>query len=199
MATGHATAEMLTSFVAGGVCTGLSVLIAGHLWLCPRCAEKVKKIEALCGALLAECDGFGCDPPDLKRVLPRISSDRPEKSNADLSSLNLGTMEAVIWTHTAPGWLERPVESCPTIRLQLGRGEPSATLPRCPPEPRACLVLRGQVQIGEDIYTSGSLILRSPNEIEPIIAHGADPCLLLLLRNEDRLAGSNLATVKAGT
>lgn len=190
MANGHATAEMLTSFVAGGVCTGLSVLIAGHVCHCPRCAEKVKKIEALCGALLAECDGFSCDPPDVKGVLPRISSKASGKSDVDLISLALEGSEAATWTTTAPGWVERLVEPCPSIRLQLGRGEPGAVLPSCPPKLRACLVLRGEVQIGQDIHGSGSLIQRSSDETEPVIAYGPAPCLLLLLRDDDRPAVS---------
>jgi len=48
----HVPDEELMAYAAGNTCEALSVLVATHLALCPRCRERAADLEAVGGALL---------------------------------------------------------------------------------------------------------------------------------------------------
>ena len=54
MSIGHAPNALIADYAAGALPPGMSLLVASHLTYCPACRDKVARLEALGGALLAE-------------------------------------------------------------------------------------------------------------------------------------------------
>ena len=59
MSIGHAPNRLIADYSAGALPPGMSLLVASHLTYCPACRDKVARLEALGGALLAEANRSG--------------------------------------------------------------------------------------------------------------------------------------------
>lgn len=73
----HPTDDLLLAYAAGSLDQAMSLLVASHLTLCPRCRDEVSRAEALGGALLDEQPPSGSLDHLLDAVLGRLDEPEP--------------------------------------------------------------------------------------------------------------------------
>ncbi len=73
----HVDDELLMDYAAGSTREALSLIVAAHLALCPRCRRRVREYEAIGGALLEALEPAPVESGSLEAVLARL--DEPEE------------------------------------------------------------------------------------------------------------------------
>lgn len=77
MTSHHPSAETLLDHASGALPTGLALVVAAHLDGCSACAETVRHLEAVGGALMAELDPAALAEGAFNQVLARLDDPRP--------------------------------------------------------------------------------------------------------------------------
>jgi putative transcriptional regulator len=191
MKSGHAPTETIAAYAAGALTPGMTLLVASHLSYCPACRDKASRLEALAGALLADCPPTALGPRCLKGALDRIAAGDeaapPRPPAAELPrplSAWLGKpLCALGWRAVLPGLTACALDGFPRERVGLMRGDPGVAIPaHCPSGKGGALVLAGRLREGADTYRCGDLALpRPPAGADPEVV-GNDPCLCLVVR-----------------
>ena len=77
--THHPSDDYLIAYAAGSLEEPLSLVVATHLALCPRCRKEVERLEALGGVLLEDevAAETATDDRSLERVLDRLDAPAP--------------------------------------------------------------------------------------------------------------------------
>lgn len=190
----HAPAPMLAAYAGGCLCEGMSLLLACHLTYCPGCRDKVVRLEALGGALLAEGPPEPAEPDGLAEVLDRI--DAPERSNrppaeelreapipAPLAERLAACGMAVRWRRLLPGLSEHRIGGFETARVSLFRARPGVCIPsHTHTGQEGTLVLSGRMRDGEAEFGPGDLTLADDRHVHRPRIVGDEVCVCLAVQ-----------------
>ncbi|MFO1141748.1 MAG: cupin domain-containing protein [Amaricoccus sp.] len=193
MTSGHAPTATIAGYAAGALSPGMTLLVASHLAWCPACRDKATRLEALGGALLADCAPVPLAEHCLEDALARIA----EPYGAPLApaaepalprpicrclGAGLGNLD---WRPVMPGLTACNLDGFPRERVGLMRGDPGVAVPaHCPSGAGGALVLAGRLREGEATYRSGDLAFPPPEASADPEVVGAEPCLCLVVRPE---------------
>ena len=78
MPTHHPGDDLLIAYAAGSQEEPVSLVVATHLALCPRCRGEVARLEELGGTLLEEQPAEALGEDSLERILVRLDEPAPE-------------------------------------------------------------------------------------------------------------------------
>lgn len=189
MITAHVTNGMLRAYADGRLSDGMSLLTACHLTYCPECRSKVARLEALCGAMLAEARpvSSACLSGMLARLDGETDAATDGPANEPPSPLprpvrmRLGhDLDAIDWQSRLPGLHECPIAGLADEQVSLLRASPNADLPRHSHTGReATLVLLGQLRDGAVVYRRGDVALADATVVHQPEVAGEEECLCL--------------------
>ena len=190
MTSGHAPTETIADYAAGALSPGMTLLVASHLAWCPACRDKARRIEALGGALLADCAPVPPTSRCLKNALARIEkADAPPARAAEPSLPRplCGCLRSALgeldWRPVLPGLTACALDGFPRERVGLMRGDPGVAIPaHCPSGAGGALVLAGRLRVGGATFGSGALAFPLPEARADPEVVGAEPCLCLVVR-----------------
>ena len=111
--THHPSDERLLDYVSGAASEPVSLVIATHLALCPRCRREAQELENLGGALLEDMPADTLSPECLDRMLARI--ERPESPVEPAKPALAATVDPSI-PQPLRGYLDRPLADLPWRR-----------------------------------------------------------------------------------
>ena len=191
MTSGHAPTETIAGYAAGALTPGMTLLVASHLSYCPACRDKASRLEALAGAILADCAPVAPSSRCLKGALARIAAEEEAVETVrpaaelprPLSEWLRKPLCDLRWRAVMPGLNACALEGFPSERVGLMRGDPGVAIPaHCPSGAGGTLVLAGRLQEGGATYRCGDLALPRPQaETEPEVV-GSEPCLCLVVQ-----------------
>jgi putative transcriptional regulator len=188
----HAPTELLADYAAGSLPPGMRLLVASHLSFCTDCRDRAARIEAIGGALLAECRPVAPSGSCLARALARIARCGTETSVAGPGDepvpeplrLRLPSpFGALPWRPLLPGLTECRLDGFPSEAVGLMRARPGTRMlapGHCGREAR--LVLTGRLQDGGRTYARGDLALPRPDRDRCPEAAGGEPCVCLVVQ-----------------
>jgi putative transcriptional regulator len=192
MTTAHAPTELVADYAAGALSPGMRLLVGSHLSFCRACRDKVARLEAIGGALLAGAEAVKPTPRCLASALARIA--HPETAEAVEAApdaplpapLRLRLAMPVCdltWRPLLPGLSECRLDGFPAEAVGLMRGQPGTRMlapDHCGRE--STLVLAGRLRDGARTYRRGDLALADPRiERCPEVA-GRETCLCLVVK-----------------
>ncbi len=139
----HPDDATLTAYAAGTLSEALSVTVATHVAICPRCRARVRTAEAVGGTLLREAEPVAIGADALARAMARIESsagapidviERPAVADKRLPAplaRRLGTsLDDIRWRWIAPGVRSHDIAVSPDSgSLFLLRIAPGKTMP----------------------------------------------------------------------
>ena len=113
----HLSDAMLTSYAAGSLGEGLSLIVASHVSMCTKCADRLSSLEAVGGALLEDIAPSGLADTALEAAMARIAGEaqlpiqieRPSDPTSDpilpvpVLDYTRDGASALKWTSVAPG------------------------------------------------------------------------------------------------
>ena len=111
--THHPSDERLLDYVSGAASEPVSLVIATHLALCPRCRRESQELESLGGALLDELPAESVSADCLDRMLARI--ERPESPAEPAKPASAAGGDSSI-PQPLRGYLDRPLADLPWRR-----------------------------------------------------------------------------------
>jgi putative transcriptional regulator len=111
--THHPSDERLLDYVSGAASEPVSLVIATHLALCPRCRHETRELESLGGALLDDLPAESLSPDCMDRMLARI--ERPEPLAEPVKPEPAASVDPSI-PEPLRGYLDRPVADLPWRR-----------------------------------------------------------------------------------
>jgi putative transcriptional regulator len=192
--THHPSEAMLVGYAAGALNEGLSLLMAGHVALCPLCLENLGAAEAMGGALLEELTPERLAGDARDRVLSRLDEAAPPPRRAPpdftdpllpppLADYFGHPLAALPWRWLMPGL--RQVDLLPGKRngenLRLLRLAPGRAMPRHGHGgSELTLVLAGAFEDEVGRFERGDL-----GEIDSAVVHqprvvGKEDCICLI-------------------
>jgi putative transcriptional regulator len=185
MTLAHATPDLLAGYADGSLGGGMCLAVAGHLTFCPVCRDRVARLEAVGGALLAEAEPAEPPPGCLERTLARLDAPEPEAAEDPLVSCplrrRLGPLSDLGWRSVLPGLSECRLEGF-AERVSLMRGRPGTRVPAHTHTGReATLVLAGRVRDGAAVLGRGDLAVADAGDHHRPEVVGHEPCLCLLV------------------
>jgi len=196
MVRAHVSNEMLSAYADGSLSDGMSLLVASHLTFCPTCRDKVARLEALGGALMALEDPAEPDPACLSRVMARLDApepaDEPEgralpETDVPMPSPVLERLraerEAIRWRFLLPGLSDHRLEGFDDgEQVTLLRGRPGVRiLPHTHCGDEATLVISGRLRDGDTEYAPGDVSLADhTHDHRPEIV-GTETCVCLVV------------------
>jgi len=192
MQSGHAPTETIADYAAGALTPGMTLLVASHLSYCPACRDKASRLEALAGALLADCPPVAPGARCLRGALERIAAEKepaapPRAAAAALPRPLTDWLRKPLcdlrWRAVMPGLNACALDGFARERVGLMRGDPGVAIPaHCPSGAGGALVLAGRLREGADTYRCGDLAFpRPPAGADPEVV-GSDPCLCLVVQ-----------------
>jgi putative transcriptional regulator len=186
--TRHPDDSTLMSYAAGSLPAALSVIVAAHVAICPRCREEVATMELLGGALLGDLPAVAMQAPQPETS--EIDRRRPSAPAATGSAAGsaevpaplarlLGTnLDALRWRWVSSGsWLRR-VQIAGVGQLHLFRCSSNVVLPEHGHEgSELTMVLRGTLSDSTGLYRAGDVCdLDESIEHAPIAGVGGCIC-----------------------
>ena len=111
--THHPSDERLLDYVSGAASEPVSLVIATHLALCPRCRRETRELESLGGALLDDLPAESLSADCLDRMFARI--ERPEPSAESGRPAPVRTVDPSV-PQPLRGYLDRPLADLPWRR-----------------------------------------------------------------------------------
>jgi len=184
MSIGHAPVGLIADYAAGTLPPGMSLLVASHLSYCPACRDKAARLEALCGALLAEAEAVDPAPRCLAKALARIAkgeaAEPAQAEREDALPRPLCRKLAVPlcdlrWRTVMPGLSACRIGGFPAERVGLMRVAPGVCMHG--EDFAATLVLSGRISGGGLSYDRGALAFGAAGE-----ACGPETCLCLVVQ-----------------
>lgn len=192
MSIGHAPNRLIADYAAGALPPGMSLLVASHLTYCPACRDKVARLEALGGALLAEANVVAPAPHCIEKALARIAAAEavePERPEADAALPRLvcqklaGRFCDLRWQSLRPGLTSCRLDGFAAERVGLVRGEPGVCMrAEAAPEGEATLVLAGRLREGPQVYDRGELAFAAEGSLAGPDVIGQEACLCLVVQ-----------------
>jgi putative transcriptional regulator len=190
MASGHAPTELIAGYAAGALPHGMRLLVASHLSFCPACRDRVARLEAVGGALLAEGPPVEPTPACLERALARIAdrgAGEPPAAPAEpllpqpLCRCVGRPLRDLAWRPMAPGLSACRLDGFEPERVGLVRGEPGVALHPL----TGALVLAGRLDDAAGSYGRGDLAFGTDDGAGPEVT-GLERCLCLVIRPGQR-------------
>lgn len=183
----HPTIRHLSDHAAGASSSGMRLIVATHLRLCPPCRSKLSRLELIGGALLAsEPVPSTIAPPDLRATLSRLDAGPCDGGEPQLplqvQRALEGRAEGLRWRRLIPGLWDIRLPGDPDEDVRLLRARPgTAIFPHTHEGEEATLVLRGQIRDGERVFGRGELSLCGPDDNHRPEAVGEEDCLCLFV------------------
>jgi putative transcriptional regulator len=191
----HPSEELLVDYASGSLSEALSLAIASHASMCSSCAEAVRDIEDVGGAMLEDCDPAEIDEAALGRLMARLDEPAmPLPSAAAAGGLD-GASRAIV-PPPLRRYLPRSLDSLPwrrvgrlfeEYRLPLAASGVKAALLRLAPGslmPRHShrgqeytLVLAGGYRDGEQAYGRGDFSAKDPTDQHQPVVDDDGPCI----------------------
>jgi putative transcriptional regulator len=192
----HATPDLLAGYADGSLSDGMCLAVASHLTFCPRCRDKVSRLEEIGGALMAGTEPV--DPPAgcLERALDRLDAPEPPDRD-DFGPLprplrrRLATpLCSLRWRILLPGLslcrLDGFADDVSMLRARPGLRIPAHAHTAL----EATVVLAGRMRDRGRVYGRGDLALADEHDDHHPEVVGPEPCLcLVVLRGPVRFTG----------
>jgi putative transcriptional regulator len=184
--TRHPDDSTLMSYAAGSLPAALSVIVAAHVAICPRCREEVATMELLGGALLANLPGAALQQPEVPT--PDVGRHQPAtpapvgsaEVPAPLARLIGNDLDAIRLRWISPGLWQRRVPIVGGGQLHLLKGAPNVALPKHGHEGgEITMVLRGTMVDAADRYRAGDVCDMDESVVHKPAA-GAEGCICVV-------------------
>lgn len=138
----HPSDTTLMAYASGGLSHGLSLIVAAHLGMCPRCRKRASLADSMGGAMLDEAAPAAVSDEALETVLRRIAEagpeadDRPRRAGrhgipAPLGEMLPEDMSEIRWRLVGPGIRQAKLpgadggdEGVKLLRIAPGRSVP---------------------------------------------------------------------------
>jgi len=194
MTTAHASAEILTAYADGSMSDGMSLLVASHLTFCPECRDRVARLEALGGAVLAEGEEVAPSVDCLAGAIARIDAAvtlaaeaaAPVDPGSPLPSplrdrMGCGLAD-IRWRFLLPGLAEHRLDGFGGDQVSLIRARPGVRiLQHTHVGDEATLILAGRMRDGDRMFARGDVSLAgAADDHHPQIV-GSETCLCLVV------------------
>jgi putative transcriptional regulator len=196
----HPSDELLLSYAAGATDEAISLVLATHLALCPRCRKTLEKAEAAGGMLLENGEAAPMAEKALRSVMARL--DEPVVNSATVSRVSTdvpeplysyigGDLNAVRWTKIAGGISFKPLFRRNNHRVQLIRSRAgSGVALHTHGGEELTLCLAGGYSDNTGTYARGDLQMTTPDNLHRPVADLGEDCIVLAV-SEGSLRFSN--------
>ena len=200
--THHPADDLLVAYAAGSLSESLSLLVATHSALCPRCRREIERAEAIGAAVLEEGAPADMESSALEATLARLNGasgtsegmtgKRPTSPFADagakaipdpLRSYLGGHLDDLSWRRLGPGVRQFPVLSQPGgLNTRLLRIAPRTTLPEHGHGGEEhTLVLTGCFFDGDEVFARGDLESAHGEIVHQPVSGPDEECICLVV------------------
>ena len=198
----HPSDDLLLAYAAGSLSESLSLLVATHSALCPRCRHEIERAEAIGAAVVDAAEPVAMESAALDAVLARLnegpgggeamSERRPSAPLADagakaipepLRSYLNGSLDGLRWRRLGPGVRQFPVLSQPGgLNTRLLRIAPQTTLPEHGHGGEEhTLVLKGRFFDGDEVFARGDLESAHGEIVHQPVSGPDEDCICLVV------------------
>jgi putative transcriptional regulator len=195
----HPSAPRLLAYANGTLPDGLALLVASHLTYCPRCRDRVERLETLGGAFLASTEP-AVAPPDRAAVLARIDAEEAPAAETPrdpvfpepLRRILAGGADAIRWRFLLPGLSDHRLEGFEGEDVYLLRARPGARILSHTHEgEETTLVLSGALQDGDRVFRPGDVSEADASHDHRPTIIGDEVCIcLVVMTGRMRFTGS---------
>lgn len=198
----HPSDDLLLAYAAGSLSESLSLMVATHSALCPRCRREIERAEAIGAALVDEAEPLAMESAALDVVLarlddgvgssPAVAEKRPAAPFSDagakaipepLRSYLHGRLDDLSWRRLGPGVRQFPVLSQPGgLNTRLLRIAPRTTLPEHGHGGEEhTLVLKGCFFDGDEVFARGDLESAHGEIVHQPVSGPDEDCICLVV------------------
>jgi putative transcriptional regulator len=196
MIAAHANSDLLAAYADGSLSDGMSLLVASHLTFCPECRDRVRRLETLGGALLAEGQSVALPPDSLARALDRLDGADADPAPAATAPVvdpdsplpaplraRIGVPSTDIrWAFRLPGLSEYRLDGFDGEEVSLLRARPGVRiLSHTHTGEEATLVLTGALSDGGRVYRRGDVALADERHDHHPEIVGDEICICLVV------------------
>lgn len=199
----HPTDDLLLAYAAGSLDQAMSLLVASHLTLCPRCRAEVSRAEALGGALLDEQPPSGSLDHLLDALLCRLDDPEPIVTRPapitrpgsilprPLQQAVGGDLDGLRWKRLGQGLEQALVMQSGRSRARLYRIAPGLRIPEHGHDgTELTLVLQGGFSDVNGHYLPGDIATADEDVVHRPTADETVPCICLAVTDAPlRLTG----------
>lgn len=192
MTKAHAPTELIADYAAGALSPGMQLLVGSHLGYCPECSHKAARLEAIGGALLADCAPVAPTSNCLAKVLARIAGCSAAEADATDCNARLppllrrrlpGPVGTLPWRSLLPGLSECRLDGFAAEAVGLMQGRPGTRMLAPGHRGRESrLVLSGSIRDGGRTFGRGDLALPDLRGGCCPEVVGREPCLCLVVQ-----------------
>jgi putative transcriptional regulator len=187
----HPDANMLVEYTSGSLSWALSISVAAHLQLCPKCRNQYQMLCSLGGACLNEVISESVDETSFSRLMDRISKTGNEIPSANKQrSLDQSSLPAIIKKLMRQKIKWKKVSGAlKTARLTTGQNQYEVAFHKIGRGGRVIehdhrglevtLVLEGSFSDENGVYRCGDFIVREPGQVHRPTATQDQDCLCL--------------------
>lgn len=198
MTNAHAPAKVLSSYVDGTLPDGMSLLLASHLTFCPRCRDRVARLEDLGGALLVTSDAEDPDSDCLERVLNCLGSSPSDSSSIVAAASPRTTLtefprvpvplqnrlaccnRSTTWRFLMPGLSECRLDGFDMEEVSILRARPGVRIPsHTHSGDEATLILDGRMRDGDKVLKRGDVAFADKHDNHRPEIVGDETCYCL--------------------
>jgi putative transcriptional regulator len=152
--THHPSDARLLDYVSGAASEPVSLVVATHLALCPRCRCETRELESLGGALLDDLPAESLSADCLDRMLARIERPEPPAEPAKPAPAAGGDLSI---PQPLRGYLDRPLADLPWRRR--GAISEVALLPNIEDHATRLLWIRAGAAVPQHTHQGSELTL----------------------------------------
>lgn len=204
MHTADSDLDLLAAYATGALSEGMSLLMASHLTFRPEARNRVARIEAVGGAMLAGCEPVapsdGCRAGALARVtaeadpdgsVEREARDHDAVLPAPLRERIGASSDAIRWRFLLPGLSEYRLAGFDGEEVKLLRAKPGVKiLQHTHAGQEATLILTGAMRDGAAVYERGDVSIADESDDHHPEIVGSDVCVcLVVLSGKMRFTG----------
>ena len=194
----HPDEATLMSYAAGALSEPFAIIVGSHAELCPVCRRKLRMLNALGGALMAETDKGYVDEGAVDELLSRLETaagietegrlpplpNAPVDLPGPLARLVRGGVDAVKWRLVLPG-----AEDCRfsfssrrgVHTLRFLRAGPGMAIPEhSHVGSELTMVLRGSLRDGDRTYTAGDVGDLDDSAVHTPTVAGEETCICVI-------------------
>lgn len=198
----HPSDDLLLAYAAGSLSESLSLLVATHSALCPRCRREIERSEAIGAAVVEETEPVEMETAALASVLARLDAVSggaeaaaekcPAAPFADAGAKGIpeplrsyldGRLDDLRWRRLGPGVHQFPVLSQPGgLNTRLLRIAPQTTLPEHGHGGEEhTLVLKGCFFDGDEVFARGDLESAHGEIVHQPVSGPDEDCICLVV------------------
>lgn len=204
----HPQKEILLDYAAGALTEGPALAIATHVAMCRECADEVRLLEAVGGALLEQVSPEPVadvllertlallDQPEPARVAPSSSDERSAAQVPEPLLAYIGRGLAHLAWHRVGGIVSAVEEvrlpvAAKTVKVSLMRLKAGSLMPKHTHRGNEyTLVLEGGFSDGGNQYGPGDFVAKDPSHThQPVVDEDGDCLCLVVLDAPLRLTG----------